>query len=67
MSMKNDLAIESAHSDILKLAQSWLEHCREEIDYFFGEGEDDTAAKWNDEAEKASDTIKRYIDTMGLS
>lgn len=44
---------------LLHLAQAWLEHCREQAEYFDREGEDDTAEKWHEDAETAERIIKR--------
>lgn len=50
---------------VLELAETWLEHCREEADYFYKEGEDDTAEKWRTDAEEAEKIIEKYVDTWG--
>lgn len=50
-------------TDTLTLAQAWLEHCREQAEYFDNEGEDDTAEKWHADAEAAEKAIKRTLDT----
>lgn len=49
-------------TDMFELAQAWLEHCREQAEYFDLEGEDDTAEKWHADAEAAEKAIKRQID-----
>lgn len=50
-------------TEIFKMAQAWQEHCREQAEYFYGEGEDDTAHKWDLDAAEAENTLKRHIDT----
>jgi len=50
-------------TDIVKIAQAWLEHCREEAEYFHNEGEDDTADKWREDADEAEAAIKHHIDS----
>ena len=48
---------------IVHLAQAWLEHCRDEADYFFSNGEDDEGQQWMSSAEEAEGIIKNFIDT----
>ncbi len=43
--------------NILDLAGKWLEHCKEEAEYYYKEGEDDTADKWNSDAGEAEKII----------
>lgn len=49
--------------NLFDLAQAWLEHCREQAEYFDLEGEDDTAEKWLYDANEAERIIKNHIDT----
>lgn len=49
-------------TDLLELAQAWLEHCREQAEYFELTGDDDTAERWYEQAEDAERTIKNAID-----
>lgn len=47
---------------VFQLAQAWLEHCREEAEFYDSEGEDDTAEKWHRDANEAERILKRDID-----
>lgn len=48
--------------DILDLAQMWLEHCRDQLDYFTKEEDAVGIDAWTQRAEEAERIIKNFID-----
>jgi len=49
-------------TDIVQVAQAYLEHCRGEAEFFIHEGEEETADMWTQQADEAERAIKAHLD-----